>query len=98
MHSGQSGRMDSPERSFLKKSTRNGLEGRSAEEEKNMKGLSLDELEMVTGGAAETADTYLQKLFVKYGGTKLEDVLKKATDEERDHFSKLFNSWYPAFF
>ena len=46
----------------------------------------------------ETTDTYLHKLFKKYGGKKLDDVLKKATDEEKDHFSKLFNSWYPVSF
>ena len=58
-----------------------------------MRRLLSDELDMVTGGAAETADTYLHKLFKKYGGKKLDDVLKKATDEEMDYFNKLFYNW-----
>ena len=57
------------------------------------KRVSLEDLDNIAGGKAETADTYLLELYKKYGGSKLDEVLAKATREEVDHFNQLFYNW-----
>ena len=55
-----------------------------------MKKLSLEELEMVNGGDAVSAEAYLRELRKKYGGKSPLETLARATSEEVDYLMALY--------
>ena len=59
-------------------------------ENKNKQELSIEQLEMVTGGGTKEAEEYLEKL-LKEKGVERWDLYDNMTPEEYQHYCNLYN-------
>ena len=59
-------------------------------EAKDMKELSDQDLEMVSGGTEEQAVAYLQTMYEKYGATDFKELWVQMTLEEQSRYEMLY--------